>query len=77
MYDNTSLSEVIEDITFTYGKGVKVVDEDLLSRKISGAIPTNNLDEFIKVAELLFGVHAEVEESQIFLKTTNRNYVDR
>jgi ferric-dicitrate binding protein FerR (iron transport regulator) len=69
VYDNTSLSEVMQDITFTYGKRVKVTDESLLSRKINGAIPTNNLDEFIKVTELLFGVHAEIEESQILFKS--------
>jgi len=68
LYDNTSLSEVIEDITFAYGKTVKVADEDLLSRKINGAIPTNNLAEFIKVTELLFGVHAKVEESLILFE---------
>jgi ferric-dicitrate binding protein FerR (iron transport regulator) len=56
---------------FTYGKRVRVSDDNLLSRKINGAVPTNDLDEFIKVTEVLFGVRAEVEESQITLKTIN------
>lgn len=65
VYNNASLYQVIKDIGTTYGKQVKLKNQALLSRKISGAIPTDDLDEFVKVTEILFGVKAAKEQDQI------------
>lgn len=68
VYDSSSLEEVIRDIQNTYGKKVHLYDQTLLAKRINGAIPTNNLGEFIKVVELLFGVKVSFQDDAIIFE---------
>ncbi len=68
IYNNASLSEVIADIRNTYGKEVRVMDTKLLQNHINGALPTDDLNEFIRMTELLFNVNASIEKNKIILK---------
>ncbi|MCB0669564.1 MAG: FecR domain-containing protein, partial [Saprospiraceae bacterium] len=65
VYKDATLQQVIRDINNTYGKQVELKDKSLLSRRISGAIPTDDLSEFIKVTELLFGLKSKIKRDQI------------
>lgn len=70
VYRNATLAEVIKDIHNTYGKRVRVDDQILLTRRINGAIPTDDLEEFINVAELLFGVEVRLQNDELlFIQT--------
>ncbi len=68
IYNNASLTQVIEDIQTSYGKEVLVIDSTLLDRRINGALPTSDLSEFVKMTELLFNVKANIEKNRIILK---------
>lgn len=68
IYNNASLTQVIEDIQTSYGKEVMVIDSTLLDRRINGALPTSDLSEFVKMTELLFNVKANIEKNRIILK---------
>lgn len=43
VFDNTPLSEVAEIIRQTYGKSITFADPDLMSRRLSGTIPSDDL----------------------------------
>jgi transmembrane sensor len=68
IYNNASLSEVIADIRNTYGKEVRIIDTTILQKRINGALPIDDLNEFIKMTELLFNVKAHIEKNKIILK---------
>lgn len=65
IYEEVSLNEVVDDIEATYGIPVRVADSTLLRKKINGALPTDNLDEFLNMVEALFGVEAKKKEEHI------------
>ncbi|MCB0628527.1 MAG: FecR domain-containing protein [Saprospiraceae bacterium] len=68
IYEKAALEKVIADIEDTYGIPVKLSDPALLKKKIKGALPTDNLEEFLKMAEILFGVQAKKQDDHIEIK---------
>lgn len=68
IYEKAALNEVINDIQSTYGLVVTVEENELLDKTISGAFPTDNLDEFLKTAEVLFGLKVTKNGNEIFLE---------
>lgn len=58
VYDKATISEVIADIQSTYGLEVRITDTLLLQKTIRGALPTDDLDEFLHMVETLFNVKA-------------------
>lgn len=56
VFDNTPLSEVAEIIRQTYGKSITFADPDLLSRRLSGTIPSDDLNRLTKALARAFNL---------------------
>lgn len=68
IYQGVSLEDVIADIEDTYGMPVRLADSAMLTKEINGALPTDNLDEFLRMVETLFDVKANKMEAHIEIK---------
>jgi ferric-dicitrate binding protein FerR (iron transport regulator) len=66
-YEGVALREVITDFEDTYGLPVKVNDAALLNKELRGALSTENLEEFLKMVETLFGVQAIRKENHVVI----------
>ncbi|WP_338870268.1 FecR domain-containing protein [Spirosoma sp. SC4-14] len=56
IFDNTPLWEVAERIQNTYGKTVTFADPELMNRRLSGTIPSDDLNRLIKALSRAFGL---------------------
>lgn len=71
VYEKATIAEVIEDIQSNYGLEVKISSSLLLEKKIRGAVPTDNLSEFLEMVETLFEVKATQTGDVVVLKPKN------
>ncbi len=56
VFDNTPLSEVAEIIEATYGKKITFADPDLMSRRLTGTIPSDDLSRLTKALSHAFNL---------------------
>lgn len=68
IYEKATIAEVIHDMQATYGMNVRITDSLLLEKTIRGALPTDNLNEFLTMVETLFGVEATRSNDTIHLE---------
>ncbi len=68
IYEKATIAEVIQDIQTNYGLEVKISGTLLLEKKIRGAVPTDNLNEFLEMVETLFDIKATKTGNVIMLK---------
>ncbi|MCX8490080.1 MAG: FecR domain-containing protein [Cyclobacteriaceae bacterium] len=71
--DNSSLAEVIFRIEETYGVKVEVSDPELLSLKLWGTVPCNNLDNLLKGIETLFSLSITKDGETIVMTKSTAN----
>lgn len=68
IYEHATIAEVVQDIQATYGMDVRITDSLLLEKTIRGALPTDNLNEFLTMVETLFEVEATRSDDEIRLE---------
>jgi transmembrane sensor len=56
VFDHTPFQELISIIEDNYGYKVRVQDPELLGRKLSGTVPSDNLNTLLKSLELIFDI---------------------
>jgi transmembrane sensor len=80
IFDNTSLAEIGEMIEMTYGKRVVFEDGTQANRKLTGTIPTDNLDILIMTLSKSFNLSIAENKNQLIVKSgsvpMNRNISD-
>lgn len=54
VFENTPFQELISIIEENYGYQVKVLDQELFDKKLSGSVPSNNIAALLKSLELIF-----------------------
>jgi len=67
-FDNASLKEVLELLKDNYGLDAKVEDEKLWSKKISGAISSDNKEILLNGLSILLDMKIEQKDGTIILK---------
>jgi transmembrane sensor len=68
VFDNTPLSEVAEIIRQTYGKSVTFADSDLMSRRLSGTIPGDDLDRLTKALARAFNLRITQQGDELLIE---------
>lgn len=68
IYERADIRKIMEDIQLTYGMPVIIVGKFPADKSIRGALPTNNLEEFLEVLETLFEIKTEIADGKILIK---------
>ncbi len=68
VFDNTPLSEVAEIIRNTYGKSVTFADPDLMSRRLSGTIPSDDLGRLTKALSRAFNLKITDQGDELLIQ---------
>lgn len=68
VFDNTPLSEVAEIIQQTYGKSVAFADSDLISRRLSGTIPSDDLGRLTQALSRAFNLRITELDNAILIE---------
>lgn len=68
IFDNTSMQEVAEMIESTYGLQVHFTDSLLADRKLSGVLPTDNIDMLLLTLSKTFNIDMEKTNNQLLIK---------
>lgn len=63
VFDRTPLTELIHIIEDNYGYQVIVQDPELLDRKLSGTVPSNNMGTLLKSLELIFSIKISQQDA--------------
>jgi transmembrane sensor len=74
IFDNTSMQEVIELLSDTYGLNVKVSEPALLKRKLSGSIPTNSLNNLLFGLSATFNLDIKKDGKEIVIREDQSNH---
>jgi ferric-dicitrate binding protein FerR (iron transport regulator) len=69
MFEETSLQEIAERIEATYGYKVIFADTALAARKLTGTIPSDNIDVLLLTLSKLFNLNIGKEQNQIIIKS--------
>lgn len=69
VFDNTPLSEVADIIRNTYGKQVTFANPDLMSRRLSGTIPSDSLSRLTKALSRAFGLRITEQGDQLIVES--------
>jgi ferric-dicitrate binding protein FerR (iron transport regulator) len=69
VFEETSIRELAERIEFTYGYSVLFADKDLTQRKLTGTIPSDNLDVLLLTLSKVFDLEIRKEKNQIVIKS--------
>lgn len=72
VFDQTPLQKVIERIEHTYGMQVKVENESLLERKLSGAIESKNLKVLMSALSKTLKTSVTKEDDRIIIGKENK-----
>ena len=64
-FDNTPLADIALLIKNTYGYDLVVSDSTLLSRKISGDLQAENIEEFINALQVTLKLNIELKDKQV------------
>jgi ferric-dicitrate binding protein FerR (iron transport regulator) len=70
VFEETSIKEIANRIESTYGYQVVFADKALASRKLTGTIPSDNIDVLLLTLAKLFNLDIQKAENQIFIKST-------
>jgi ferric-dicitrate binding protein FerR (iron transport regulator) len=70
-FDETSMQEIAERIEATYGYQVIFRDIALAGRKVTGTIPSDNIDVLLLTLAKVFNLDIRKEQNQIFIKSPN------
>jgi transmembrane sensor len=65
--DNTTLADVAKRIETIYGKEVIVVDAELYSETISGALPAKDFNKLLEVISTLYDVQIKIDDNTIII----------
>lgn len=68
VFDNTPLSEVAEIIQHTYGKTVTFADSDLVSRRLTGTIPSDDLGRLTKALASAFNLQITERGDELLIE---------
>jgi ferric-dicitrate binding protein FerR (iron transport regulator) len=68
VFEETSVREIAERIELTYGYQVKFNDQALAGRKLTGTIPSDNIDVLLLTLSKLFSLNIQKEKNQILIK---------
>jgi ferric-dicitrate binding protein FerR (iron transport regulator) len=74
VFENTSMKEVIEILTDTYGLAIKVDEPELLKRKISGSVPTNSLKNLLFGLSATFNLDIKKNGKEIIIREEKTNH---
>lgn len=66
-FDNTPISYLLEIIEGNYGYQVKVETASIFEKKLTGTLPSENLDILIKAISTVFGLEVRKAENQILI----------
>lgn len=69
VFDNTPLSEVAEIIRHTYGKEVSFASPDLMNKRLSGTIPSDNLERLTNALSRVFGLQITERGDKLILQS--------
>ncbi|MDO1447440.1 FecR domain-containing protein [Rhodocytophaga aerolata] len=69
VFEETSIRELAERIEFTYGYHVLFADKELTQRKLTGTIPSDNLDVLLLTLSKVFDLDIRKEKNQIVIKS--------
>ena len=56
IFDNTSVREIFERLTETYGYRIAFPDQKLMNQQISGSVPNQNIDVVLEGLQAILGV---------------------
>ncbi|GAB3711087.1 FecR family protein [Spirosoma flavus] len=65
--DNTSLSEVTARLEATFGLRVTFVDPDIAQERMTGVVPSENLDDLIDALSTTNGLKITRQENQLYI----------
>lgn len=68
VFDNTPLSEVAEIIQHTYGKTVAFADSTLMSRRLTGTIPSDDLGRLTKALAHAFNLQITERGNELLIE---------
>ncbi|MFP4093738.1 MAG: FecR family protein [Cyclobacteriaceae bacterium] len=68
-FDETSIVELQDILTHTYGVKVEILDKGVMNKKLSGEIASDNLPSLLKAISLLFNIQVIQEQNTIYLKS--------
>ena len=68
VFDNTSLGEIIRRLEDTYGLHVTLTDPKLLTQRVSGTIPNQNVTVLLDGLSRLFGLTIDRQQDTILIK---------
>lgn len=68
VFDNTPLSEVAEIIQHTYGKTVAFADSTLMSRRLTGTIPSDDLGRLTKAMAHAFNLQITERGDELLIE---------
>jgi ferric-dicitrate binding protein FerR (iron transport regulator) len=68
LFDNTPLSEVADLIQDTYGKSVVFASPELMSRRLTGSIPSNDLGRLTRALSRAFGLRITEQDNQLLIE---------
>ncbi len=69
VFDNTPLSEVAEIIQQTYGRQITFADPDLMSRRLTGTIPSDDLGRLTKALSRAFDLHITERGDELLIES--------
>lgn len=72
VFENTTLQEVASKITAIYGATVVFENQFIMSKKITGIMPNNDLETLLKALELTSDVSIKQVNDTIYINTNNQ-----
>ncbi|MCC5929071.1 MAG: FecR domain-containing protein [Cyclobacteriaceae bacterium] len=66
--DNTSVSELIDILNVTYGVKIETYDNELLAYKLTGSVPTKNIENILMALTTTFGLEIINQNQKLILK---------
>jgi ferric-dicitrate binding protein FerR (iron transport regulator) len=68
IFENTSLSEILLLLEHTYGLQVEVADTSLLSQKLNGTIPTENVEVLLEGLSHVFSLKITRDNQKVIIE---------
>jgi ferric-dicitrate binding protein FerR (iron transport regulator) len=69
VFEETTMKEIAARIEATYGYRVLFADTDLASRRLTGTIPSDNIDVLLLTLSKLFNLDIRKDQNQLFIKS--------
>jgi ferric-dicitrate binding protein FerR (iron transport regulator) len=71
VFEETTLKEIAERIEATYGYRVLFADTALAGRRLTGTIPSDNMDVLLLTLSKLFNLDIRKDQNQLSIKSNN------